>query len=273
MNGHDESRLDSVAVLAVGALPAAEARELEAHIAQCSICQTEYAELREAVDALALSAEASAAEFSAAQDERVKGRVMDVVRRDAARANPTGETNVLPLVTRAQRRNWWMPAIAAAAVVLAAVSTWNAATLRTETDSLDRQVALLQAEVNTQETAANESRATLALEQSQLADLLAPNAARFPISNGVVVRGDGRILFALRSLPPLPAGKTYQAWTLRRGAKAMTPSVTFQPDPSGLALIELPGSASGITTVAVSVEPAGGSKAPTSKPLFVRSLS
>lgn len=166
-----------------------------------------------------------------------------------------------------------MPAIAAAAVVLAAVSTWNAATLRTQTDSLGRQVALLQAEVNTQETAANESRATLALEQSQLADLLAPNAARFPISNGVVVRGDGRILFALRSLPPLPAGKTYQAWTLHRGAKTMTPSITFQPDPSGLALIELPGSANGITTVAVSVEPAGGSKAPTSKPLFVRSLS
>lgn len=273
MNGHDESRLDSIAVLAVGALPEPEARELEAHMEHCPICQAEYAEMREAVDALALSAGASDAEFGGERCEIVKSRVMDVVRRDAARANPAAETNVVPMTARGPKKAWWIPAIAAAAVVLAAASTWNAATLRTETDSLARQVALLQAEVNTQETAANESRATLALEQSRLADLLAPNAARFPISNGIVVRGDGRILFALRSLPPLPPGKTYQAWTLHRGAKAMTPSITFQADPSGLALVELPGSASGITTVAVSVEPAGGSKTPTSKPLFVRSLS
>lgn len=273
MNGHDESRLDSIAVLAIGALPAAEARELEAHIATCPICQAEYAELREVVDALALSAEATEAEFPEARDDLIKRRMMDVVRADAAKADSTGATNVVPFMARPPRTSWWIPAVAAAAVVLAAVSTWNAASLRTETDSLSRQVALLKAEVDTQESAANQARAEVALEQSRLADLVAPNAVRFPISNGVVVRGDGRLIVALRGLPPPPTGKTYQAWILHRGAKAMTPSVTFEPDPSGLALIELPGSANGITTVAVSVEPAGGSKAPTSKPLFVRSLS
>ena len=75
MNGHDESRLDSIAVLAIGALPAAEARELEAHIATCPICQAEYAELREAVDALALSAEATDSEFGVERCERVKQRL------------------------------------------------------------------------------------------------------------------------------------------------------------------------------------------------------
>jgi cell division protein FtsB len=273
MNGHDESRLDSIAVLAIGALPAAEARELEAHIASCSICQAEYAEFREAVDALALSAEATPEEFGGARCDLLKERVMNVVRTDAARANPAGEANVVSLEARRARTPWWIPAIAAAAVVIAAVSTWNAAVLRTRTDDLGHQVALLQAQVNTQESSANEARAQLALEQSHLADLVAPDAARFPISSGVVVRGDGRIVVALRRLPPPPSGKTYQAWILHRGAKAMTPSITFSPDPSGLALIELPGSAAGITTIAVSVEPIGGSKAPTSKPLFVRSLS
>jgi anti-sigma-K factor RskA len=111
------------------------------------------------------------------------------------------------------------------------------------------------------------------LEESRLADLIAPGAARFAVKDGVVVRSGSRILIALRHLPALPKGKTYQAWTLRRGAKAVSPSITFAPDATGLALVELPESAGNVAAVAISVEPDGGSKQPTSKPNFVRSLS
>ena len=90
---------------------------------------------------------------------------------------------------------------------------------------------------------------------------------------GLVARSNGRIIIALQRLPALPKGKVYQAWTLRRGAKAVAPSITFTPDPSGLVFVELPGSAADLAAVALSVEPMGGSKAPTTTPAFVRPLS
>jgi len=265
---HDESRFDSIAVLAIGALPPAEARELEAHIAECDLCRREYDELRGAVDALALSAEVTPEQFGGAQCERLRSRVMDAVRASATPA----AAKVVPLARRAPSQ--WLPYFAtAAALALAIYSTWNLTTLRTENDVNQRQVALLQARLDAQERASNEARAQLALEESRLADLIAPGAARFAVRDGVIVRTGGRILIALRHLPALPKGKTYQAWTLRRGAKTVAPSITFAPDPTGLALVELPESAANIAAVAVSVEPDGGSKQPTSKPNFVRPLS
>jgi anti-sigma-K factor RskA len=87
------------------------------------------------------------------------------------------------------------------------------------------------------------------------------------------VTSGGRVYLALRGLPAPPPGKVYQAWTLRRGAKAVAPSITFNPDPSGITLVELPEPASNLAAVALSVEPAGGSEAPTSTPAFVRPLT
>jgi anti-sigma-K factor RskA len=52
----------------------------------------------------------------------------------------------------------------------------------------------------------------------------------------------------------------------------MTPSITFVPNKTGLAVIALPDSATNLVAVAVSVEPDGGSAQPTTKPLFVRTL-
>ena len=58
-----------------------------------------------------------------------------------------------------------------------------------------------------------------------------------------------------------------------KGAKGVAPSITFRPDARGTALIELPEAASNLAAVALTVEPAGGSKQPTSKPAFVQKLS
>jgi anti-sigma-K factor RskA len=53
----------------------------------------------------------------------------------------------------------------------------------------------------------------------------------------------------------------------------MAPSVTFTPNSDGVAIVALPVDATRVGTVAVSVEPDGGSKAPTTTPTFVRPLS
>jgi anti-sigma-K factor RskA len=106
-----------------------------------------------------------------------------------------------------------------------------------------------------------------------LSQIAAPGSHGYRVAGGEVVRNGSHLYLAMNALPALPKGKVYQAWTLKAGAAAMTPSVTFVPNGSGVAVIALPVNASHLAAVAVSVEPAGGSKQPTSKPAFVLTFS
>lgn len=103
---------------------------------------------------------------------------------------------------------------------------------------------------------------------AQIAAITAPGTQAYPVPNGEVFRSGPAVYLAVRRLPRPPAGKVYQAWTLRRGAKTMTPSITFVPE-THAALIRLPVDGRRLAAVALSVEPAGGSKQPTSAPVFV----
>ena len=70
-------------------------------------------------------------------------------------------------------------------------------------------------------------------------------------------------------LPPAPKGRAYQVW-VTRGAVPISVRV-FDSEPGGHALVEnlqLPKSADGITAVAITVEPEGGSALPTSTPIM-----
>ncbi len=74
-------------------------------------------------------------------------------------------------------------------------------------------------------------------------------------------------------LPPAPVGKAYQLWVLR-GSEAISARV-FNSDADGHALVEqiqLPASPDGITKVAITIEPAGGSAQPTSTPIMAGDL-
>jgi anti-sigma factor RsiW len=78
-----------------------------------------------------------------------------------------------------------------------------------------------------------------------------------------------RIYLVAHGLPQLPAGKVYQMWTLAKGAVRVAPSVTFVPDSAGNAMVAVPAIPLTTAEVAISVEPAGGSKQPTTKPIAV----
>jgi anti-sigma factor RsiW len=78
-----------------------------------------------------------------------------------------------------------------------------------------------------------------------------------------------RIYIVAHGLPALPAGKVYQMWTLAKGATKVAPSVTFVPDSTGNATVAVPADPATTTETAISVEPVGGSKAPTTKPIAV----
>jgi hypothetical protein len=258
MNGTHDEMLEAVALLALGTLPQSEAEATASHAAGCAECRAEYASLRAAASAIGYAAELDVATIDAADAARLKARVMDAVRASTAAA-PSAVVRPLhsapSLTAQAGRATWLAYGAAAAALIVAVVSSANYVVLRKQSDA--DAVALAQARAF----------------QMQVAQVVAPGSRYFEVPGGEVVASNGRIFLALRDLPAPGAGKVYQAWTLREGAKAVAPSITFSPDSNGVTLIELPESSAGLAAVAVSVEPEGGSTAPTTKPTFVRKLS
>lgn len=273
---HDDAMLDSVAVLALGALPASEATSLAAHVRTCAECSALYGDLRGVADLVGFEAEL-ASPVDEVASARLKSRIMRVVNDDAARsteARPNAASEIRrsperPPATAARRpiASYLAYAAAAAAVIVATVFGTNDAALRGDKDASASRIAVLES----QQASLQSELARTREHDSRLAALVAPGSRSFSVSSGQVVTSNGRVLFALH-LPKLPAGHVYQAWTLAKGAKTVKPSVTFSPDTSGLALVELPEAAAGLAAVALSVEPAGGSAKPTTTPKFVRPL-
>lgn len=91
-------------------------------------------------------------------------------------------------------------------------------------------------------------------------------------AQGDVLVAPDRLIVVVHDLPALPPGKVYQTWTLAKGATAMTPQATFTPDEHGSAVVAIPADTSSTVATAISVEPAGGSQEPTTKPVAVIKL-
>lgn len=108
---------------------------------------------------------------------------------------------------------------------------------------------------------------TLVKTRTALFDVLDSHARRYRFDGGEVITRANRIYIALHDLPEPPRGKVYQAWTLAKGADKVTASRTFLPDSRGVALALLPADPRSIAGVSVTMEPEGGSKEPTGKPL------
>jgi hypothetical protein len=105
-------------------------------------------------------------------------------------------------------------------------------------------------------------------ERTALFDMLDSHARHYQVGNGDVITRGSHIYLALHALPEPPRGKVYQAWTLAKGSSKVVASPTFLPDARGIALVMLPADARTTTEISVTVEPDGGSKEPTSKPLM-----
>lgn len=274
---HDDALRDSIAVLALGALPASEAGSLVEHIATCQSCRAEYAGLRQTAAAVGYAAELTSGDLDEVAAQRLKSRVMRAVRSDAA-ARPSDA----PAPAHASRnghaaaparRTWLAYGSAAAAAILAMVLFTDDASQRSAGDRRAAQVANLERQVALKTSLANDAAARARVLGARIAQVVAPGSKHFAVAGGEVIASGGRVIVALRGLHALPKGKVYQAWTQARGAKTVAPSITFSPDERGVAIVELPEGAAHLAAVAVSVEPVGGSKAPTSKPKFVRALS
>lgn len=105
------------------------------------------------------------------------------------------------------------------------------------------------------------------------------------VDRGAVVRsltGDpasGRLLYLpeeqiavieVEGLQTLPPDETYQVWAISEGTPSSVGLFSAPPDRAAVTVIEV--DLSGVETVAVTIEPAGGSPQPTSEPILTADL-
>lgn len=219
--------LDNVAAYALGSLSPAEAAEVVEHLQTCRECRAEYEFIRPAVTALAYSAEACT-------DASTGGAVASPLLKKRVMQSVRAESG-----RQSPARVWPAYLFAAACLAIALVT------------------GLAQFALN----------ARLASQQQTIADLTAPDARRVAFAGGEVLTHGDHLYLTMRDLPAPPPGHVYQAWTLAKGAKAVAPSTTFLPGSGGATVVRLPEAATTLVAVAVSVEPAGGSKQPTTRPI------
>ena len=253
MNGSHADMLDDVAVYALGSLPADDAQRVRRHLETCAECRTEFEALAPTVTAVARSAEArSDAEKGAVHaSPLLKARIMREVRGTPAK----------PQAQPPQRRNplvWPAYAVAAACLIIALALGWM---------NLSLTKRLHTAQAPPAPVAHMQS-----VDETTLEDLVNEHAKRYTVTGGEIVESNNRLYVAMHDLPQPPKGKVYQAWTEAKGAKTMTPGATFVPDKRGVAIVSVSSNAQALHAVAVSVEPPGGSKAPTTSPVILEPL-
>jgi anti-sigma factor RsiW len=222
---------DQLAAYALDALDDHERSEFEAHLAQCDACRAELAGFLETAGMLAYAAEGPA------PPDALREQILE----DARRERPSQSVVVLR-----PRRALRLTAIAAAAAVAAAIGLgiWAASL----SNSLD------------------EERSARAAEARAAAILADADSTRIPLGErGALVRSpNGESVMLVRSLPAAPAGKTYEAWVIE-GGKPVKAGL-FEGGGQQIVLLEQPVREG--ATVAVTLEPEGGSDQPTGDILF-----
>jgi hypothetical protein len=233
---------------ALDAVTAEEADEFGAHLAVCESCRTEVREFHEA------AARMGAAE-ALAPSPGLRDRVLAAVDRTpqippsparAAAPGDTGSGRVTPLRESTQAtgpRRWltWV-ATAAAAVVLAGAGVVGVrAVLEPDNGQLS-------------------SAATAVFTSGDVHTATVKTANGGKLRVGVSPRLD-EMAVDTRDLPALDDGHVYQIWAVHDG---FMKSAAVLTDPEAGAAMTLPAPA---TEVAVTVEPSGGSKQPTTAPI------
>ena len=221
----------------LGALDESERREFEGYLAAHPELQVEVDELGSVADLLALAPQ----EYEPSPELR---RNLLSSIEDTSDAPPQWRA-------RSRGRNFGPGGLAAATIAAAAVlavvglSLWNAS-LRDENEDLRGSL---------------ETRESHELQGSGPAE---------DVRGEVVEVGGGRAVLVAENLPPTPEGEVYETWLMHGGVPE--PAGLFEPGDGGDAAAPIEGSIEEAEAVAVTVEPSGGSPAPTSDILLTTSL-
>jgi anti-sigma-K factor RskA len=230
----------------LSALDAAEERALNEHLENCAECRKELEDWQATAATLALASD------PAEPSPKVRERILSEVRKDRS-----STPEVIPF--KSPPRNVWSSfgtLGAIAAVVLFTALSIGLAVLWRQNQRLARENKFV-ALVNTPGARVSELRG-VEPGQGETAKLAYDRA--------------GRAILMASKLPSVPQGKAYQLWFIV-GDKPPVPGKTFVPDKTGNAILEdeIPRDAVDASVFAITVEPEGGSSAPTS-PIYLRSF-
>lgn len=255
-----EQFADDILLYALGELTSGQRAELEKHLEGCVDCRHELGQMRGDMALLAFSA------TGAEPPSRSQERLVKAIAREPRRAQ---------LVQRPQpqRSVWWRPFEWAAGVAAALAIVF----LLHQNASLHRQIAGLEADSAAQQQQLIQARDMMASLTSADAEhfiLVASKAPPQPQGKAIYVRRSGTLVFLANNMPALPPQKAYELWLIPANG-APIPAGVFKPGASGNATVINPPLPPGIEakTFAITVEPEGGSAAPTSQPIMVATQS
>lgn len=247
------------------ALEPAEREEFERHMTTCAVCRAEVAELSEATAMLSLLTEQAPPPDLWAKTVAQTRTLRQLPPLDS---KPATVSPVDELAVRRARRtatvSRWIAA-AAAVVALAAGGGFVYSHQQLSTVRADRATTLAQLT----DTKAQQDATRRLLSATDL------KTARAPVTGGGTATvlssaKDGQMLFVAAGLPTLAASKTYQLWLIDGSGKPVSAG-TFGPN-GGVAQQLVTGNLDSTAIVGLTVEPNGGSKAPTTTPIFAPSL-
>lgn len=253
---------------AVDALDPAEQFEFESHLAECADCQDELLGLTETAARLGAAA---AITPPASLKAAVMGQIGNVRQLaplpqlvDDASAGPaesadvpgSGAASLAPVIPLRPRRAAVLLTVAAAVLGLVA------ATLG---------VLLAQTKSQTTELTAR-SQAVARVISASDARSIGGDIAGGGRGAVVISASQGKAVLLASSLPAPPSGRIYEMWFIDSAGKAVSAG-TFAPDAGGSTVQPLAGSPAGSAVVGVTVEPAGGSTQPTTKPILAVPLT
>ena len=245
---------DLVEDYALGLLDDAQRVSFETRLAGDADLRRELAATLETLGELGLSAPAA---LSPALKQRVMARV--------ANTSPARTSTVLPFAAPAPRSRaaYYLGAALAASILLAVRFALDARDARNEADATARSGA--------RAIASRDSLISQLTDPGTESVNLAATGDAKPVIKAYVSRARRIVTLSAGQLETLPAGRAYQLWFIVDGKPV--PSATFKSDAAGRALlheIALPARA---VAAAVTVEPEGGSSAPTSPVLFIGKLA
>ena len=251
MSVHEQFAED-LSLYALGVLQGEERRAIERHLEECCNCRQELEKLWGDVALIGFSVSGPRPPV------RSRDRLMAAIAKEPLRLQP-----------QKNRWAWWNTLGWAAAVAAIVIGLY-----------LRQQNSTLRSRVTELETRTSKQDQQLLEAKQLLATLTSPDAAHFtlvagktppqPQGKAIYVRGSGTLVFLASNMPAIPPEKAYELWLIPTSG-APIPAGLFKPNAHGAASVIQPPLPIGIEakTFAITIEPAGGSTAPTSQPMMV----
>ncbi len=243
MTGMDPERFDDLKdAFVLGALPEAERRDFEEHLAEHPARQAEIDELSTVAGLLALSPQEQE------PPPELRRSIMDVVEAEAGRPRVESRSGFVRMREFLGVRGLALGA--AVAMLVIGLFFWN---------------MVLQGELRDLQ---GQSQSMQSRQISRMVALKGPGAAHGARAELMILHNDRAVLIA-EDMPPVPEKKTFQIWVIKDNI--LKPSGLFEPKKEWVAVI-VENPLDEADAIAVSVEPDGGSPEPTTDPMLTAKL-